>query len=115
MSTILNGRWFAIKQEMGGHSFPEAIYENQKLIIDNGDYTVIAESVDKGIIKYTDNKMDIYSQEGANEGKHFTAIWKYENEELTICYNLAGDNYPENFETKGHPLFFLSVFKKEIK
>jgi hypothetical protein len=47
-------------------------------------------------------------------GKHFTAIYKYENEQLTICYNLSGDSYPETFETKGKPMYFLSIFKKEM-
>jgi uncharacterized protein (TIGR03067 family) len=109
----LNGTWLPIKQEMGGKPFPKAIYESQKLIIDDSAYTVIAESVDKGVVKYKDNKMDIYGKEGVNAGKHFTAIYKYENEELTVCYNLAGNSYPEAFETKDKPLFFLSVFKKE--
>lgn len=111
----LNGTWLPIKQEMGGKPFPKAIYENQQLIIDDSAYTVIAESVDKGVVTYKDNKMDIYGKEGVNAGKHFTAIYKYANEELTVCYNLAGDSYPEAFETKGKPLFFLSVFKKEIQ
>jgi len=32
---------------------------------------------------------------------------------LTICYNLKGDSYPDEFETKGKPLFFMSVFRRE--
>ena len=71
-----------------------------------------AESVDKGILKYKGGQMDIYGKEGVNAGKHFTAIYKMENERLTICYNLKGDVYPSNFETKSAPTFFLSVFKK---
>jgi len=111
-SANLNGTWIPVKQEMGGSVLPNAFFANQKLIISDTAYTVIAESIDKGIVKYSGNKMDIYSKEGVNAGKHFTAIYKFENEELTVCYNLAGDSYPETFETKGKPLFFLSVFKK---
>jgi hypothetical protein len=59
--------------------------------------------------------MDIYGKEGVNAGKHFTAIYKIENGQLTICYNLSGDGYPEAFETNTKPTLFLSVFKKEIK
>ena len=77
-------------------------------------YTFSAESIDKGVVKYRDDKMDIYGKEGVNAGKHFTAIYKYENDQLTICYNLKGDSYPEAFETKSKPLLFLSVFKKEL-
>ena len=101
-----------VKQEMGGTLLPKAAFENQKLIISDSTYTFIAESIDKGVVKYRDDKMDIYGKEGVNAGKHFTAIYKFENEQLTICYNLSGDSYPETFETKGKPMYFLSVFKK---
>ena len=110
----LNGTWMPVKQEMGGTLLPKAALVNQKLIISDSTYTFIAESIDKGVVKYRDDKMDIYGKEGINAGKHFTAIYKYENEQLTVCYNLSGDSYPETFETKGKPLYFLSVFKKEM-
>jgi uncharacterized protein (TIGR03067 family) len=120
-SNKLNGTWMPVKQELGGTLLPKAAFEKQKLIISDSTYTMIAESIDKGILKYRDDKMDIYSKEGVNAGKHFTAIYKYvpvtpngENEELTVCYNLSGNSYPEAFETKGKPMYFLSVFKKEM-
>ena len=110
----LNGTWMPVKQEMGGVLLPKAAFEKQKLIISDSTYTFSAESIDKGIVKYKDDKMDIYGKEGVNAGKHFTAIYKYENEQLTICYNLLGNSYPEAFETKSKPSLFLSVFKKEM-
>lgn len=111
---MLNGTWIPIKQLLGDKELPTAVYAKQKLIINDSNYTVIAESIDKGILRYTVNKMDIYGKEGVNAGKHFTAIYKYTNDELTICYNLRGDQYPEIFETNGKPLYFLSVFKNEM-
>ena len=108
----LNGTWVPIKQEIAGTPLPKAAFENQKLVISDSTYTFTAESTDKGVVKYSDDKMDIYGKEGVNTGKHFTAIYKFENEELTICYNLAGNSYPEIFETKGKPTYFLSVFTK---
>lgn len=111
----LNGTWLPSKQEIGGKVLPAAVYQNQKLVIKDSTYMVVAESVDKGIVKFSGNKMDIYGKEGVNVGKHFTAIYKLENGELTVCYNLAGNAYPEAFETTGKMTFFLSVFKKEGK
>ena len=109
----LNGTWLPVKQEIGGVSLPKAAFETQKLIVSDSSYTFMAESVDKGVLKYKDDKMDIYGKEGVNAGKHFTALYKYENEQLSICYNLAGNSYPETFDTKGKPAFFLSVFQKQ--
>jgi uncharacterized protein (TIGR03067 family) len=57
--------------------------------------------------------MDILGKEGVNSGKHFTAIYKLENDQLTICYNLSGDAYPAAFDTKGQPKYFMCVFKKQ--
>ena len=108
----LNGTWLPIEQEFAGTKLPTAAFEKQKLIISDSTYTFSAESLDKGELKSANGKMDIYGKEGVNTGKHFTAIYKYENGQLTICYNLKGDSYPEAFETKGKPTFFLSVYKK---
>jgi uncharacterized protein (TIGR03067 family) len=91
----------------------QAVFQTQKLIITDSIYTLKAESVDKGTLKYKDGQMDINGKDGVNAGKHFTAIYKIENDQLTICYNLKGDVYPSNFETKSAPTFFLSVFKKQ--
>ncbi len=112
--TNLNGTWIPVKQETAGKELPKAVYEKQKLVISDSNYTFTAESVDKGIVRYGEgDKMDIYGREGINTGKHFTAIYKFENEQLTICYNLTGDSYPDAFETKSKPTLFLSVFKKQ--
>ena len=109
----LDGTWVPVKQEFGGKPLPAAAFQKQSLVISDSSYTVTAESVDKGTLVYGANKMDIYGKEGPNAGKHITAIYKFENDQLTICYNLAGDSYPEAFTTKGEASLFLSVFKKE--
>jgi uncharacterized protein (TIGR03067 family) len=109
---MLNGIWTPVKQEIGGKELPSVAFQTQRLIIADSLYTFTAESADKGILQYNNGKMDIYGKEGVNSGKHFTAIYKIENELLTICYNLKGDGYPAGFETKSQPALFLSVFKK---
>jgi uncharacterized protein (TIGR03067 family) len=111
----LNGTWIPVKQEMGGKNLPISFFEKQKLSITDSNYTLLAESEDKGVLSFNQNKMDIYGKEGVNVGKHFTAIYKLENGFLTICYNLKGEVYPTDFETNGSPFYFLSVFKKEMK
>jgi uncharacterized protein (TIGR03067 family) len=112
-SNMLNGSWTPIKQEIGGTELPPIAFQKQKLIVNDTTYVFSAESVDKGSVKYHNGQMDIYGKEGVNTGKHFTAIYKLENDQLTICYNLQGDSYPVAFETKSKATLFLSVFKKD--
>jgi uncharacterized protein (TIGR03067 family) len=112
-SNFLNGTWIPTKQELGGGALPETAYRNYKLTINDSIYTYGTPQTDQGLIAYDNGKMDIYGRVGVNAGKHYTAIYKLENAELTICYNLSGKGYPQAFDTGGQPLYFLSVFKKE--
>jgi uncharacterized protein (TIGR03067 family) len=112
-SYTLNGTWIPVREEIGGKEIPAATFQKHSLALRDSAYTVIAESIDKGIVKYKDGKMDIYGKEGVNNGKHLTGIYKLESGQLKICYNLKGDGYPESFETKGKPLFVLIVFRKD--
>ena len=113
MPNKLNGTWVPVKLEIGGQMLPAASFEKQRLIINDSAYTFIAESVDKGVLTYKDDKLDIFGKDGVNKGKHFTAIYKFENEQLIICYNLAGDVYPATYETKDKPMYFLATFRRE--
>lgn len=112
-SNSLDGSWIPIRQEIGGKELPAVVFQTQKLIINDTTYLFTAESVDKGSLVYKNGQMDIYGKEGVNKGKHFTAIYKLDNDQLTICYNLKGDSYPADFETKSKPTLFLSVFRKD--
>jgi len=112
-SNLLNGSWTPTKQEISGKILPAAAFQKQKLIINDTTYTFTAESVDKGTLKYDNGQMDIYGKEGVNTGKHFKAIYKFDNGLLTICYDLKGDDYPQAFETKSKPSLFISVFTRD--
>lgn len=111
---LLNGTWIPVKQELGGSALPESVFKQQKLIILNNSYQFSAESIDKGELIFANGKMDIYGKDGVNAGKHFTALYKYEDNLLTVIYNLSGDSYPVSFDTKGKSSLFLSVYKKEL-
>jgi len=108
----LNGTWIPISQEMNGRSMPESFFARQRLIIEDSNYIVVAESIDRGLVRMNGNKMDIYGKEGVNKGKHFTAIYQLEKDKLSVCYNLSGNQYPDNFFTKGKPSFFMSVYTR---
>ena len=107
----LNGTWIPVKQELAGKELPAALYANYTLIIADSIYKYT--ELDKEILQFQKGKIDIYGKDGINAGKHYTAIYKIENQQLIICYNLSGDSYPSAFETASNPKFFLSVFKRK--
>lgn len=108
----LNGKWIPIEQGIGGTQLPESAFSDQYLLIEDNKYTVQSENLDKGTVTIDGNRIDIHGQDGPNAGKTFKAIYKLENEQLTICYNLNGDSYPQNFSTAGNGMFFMAVFKR---
>ena len=109
----LNGGWLPIKQEMGGQEMPVESFEGERLAIVGKSFLFVAESADEGTVTYDDGKMDIYVEVGVNAGRHFMAIYKLEQNILTICYDLKGGDYPTSFDTSINPNLFLSVFRKE--
>jgi uncharacterized protein (TIGR03067 family) len=109
----LDGDWYPIQQEINGQQLELASFENQKLVIIESSFIFMAESVDEGNITYDNGKMDIYVDTGVNAGRHFKAIYKLENDLLTLCYDLKGGDYPESFDTSSNPNLFLSIFRKE--
>lgn len=109
----INGVWVPVKQEFSGAVIPQAAFAAQELTLADSTYKMVAEGVDEGIIKYADGKMDIYGKQGPNKGKHIMAIYKMENGNLCICYNLLGDSYPENYATRGKQMCFMSEFRKK--
>lgn len=113
LSGQLNGSWTPVKQEMNGVVIQATSFASHKMTLIDSNYVVKAESVDKGIVRYKNGKMDIFGKDGVNAGKHFTAIYKLEADQLTICYNLAGTSYPASFSTKSQTTYFMSTYKKD--
>ncbi|MBS1519640.1 MAG: hypothetical protein JST50_01485 [Bacteroidetes bacterium] len=67
------------------------------------------------IIKANGPLPDIYGTDGANEGRHYTAIYQVEANKQTICYNLNGGTYPFSLKTEGKLYYFLSVLVRAEK
>lgn len=106
----LNGTWLPVSQVMNGSALPSMVFEKNQLIIKDDTYSYTTR--DKGTLTYGNGRMDIYGKDGVNAGKHYMAIYKFEKDQLIICYNLKGDSYPDTYETKGKPMYFVSVYKK---
>ena len=111
----MNGIWLTIYQEFEGKEIAPAEFRGQQLILQDNTYTMIGAKTDEGIIKVTGEKLDIYSTDGANNGRHYSAIYWIDKNRLTICYNLAGNAPPSDFKTAGKPSHFLAVFERDIE
>jgi uncharacterized protein (TIGR03067 family) len=114
---IINGKWKITEAEFGGRKLPSKEFENLVLELDETSYQLIDEKViDSGMIELSSNSvpasLTVTGLYGVNQGKTFKCIYKFEDDQLIMCYNLGGDSYPATFETFENTLLYLVRYKR---
>ena len=115
--TKTDGTWVASEAEMAGKKWQKKAFANLKLTLTDEEYEVVAESLDKGTIKYNKTvdpkEMDIKGVEGPNKGKTILAIYELKDDKLTICYDLSGKSRPNEFKTQPKTKLFLVTYERK--
>ena len=113
----VDGTWLAKKAELGGKKLPTKVTESLKLTLKNEEYEVVAESPDRGTVKYDNaadpKTMDIKGVEGPNKDKTILAIYELKDDKLTICYDLSGKARPTEFKTAANTKLFLVTYERK--
>ncbi len=115
--TRLDGKWGAVEAELGGNKMPQSLISSITLTLDGASYaTRVAGVADRGTLSLnTDlvpHTMDITGTEGPNKNKTILSIYKQNGDELVVCYNLAGDDYPETFVSPTNSQILLIRYKR---
>jgi uncharacterized protein (TIGR03067 family) len=113
----LNGEWSVASMELGGKKLPEQAVKAIKLINKDGEYVVKAESDDKGTVTVdagkTPKQMTIKGVDGPNKGKTMLCIYELKGDELKVCYDMSGREFPKEFKSEAGKLTsMLAVYKK---
>jgi uncharacterized protein (TIGR03067 family) len=113
----IQGIWLPVQAQLSGKPMKEGVLKIISLKLDNGNYEVTAENVDKGT--YTmdpaakPGTLDITGTEGPNIGKKIPAIYELHGDTLRICYNLAGGARPTAFQSAGGTQQFLVTYRRK--
>jgi uncharacterized protein (TIGR03067 family) len=113
----ITGKWKIVEAELGAEKLPLSRFEKMVLELDETSYQLIENKViESGVIEHLDEASPkgllIKAVYGPNLGKTFQCIYRFEGEDLIMCYNLGGDGMPVRFETKPHSLFYLVRYKR---
>jgi|SRR5215467_4325370 len=113
----IKGKWKIMEAELGGQRLPNAGFEKMVLELDDNSYQLIEEKViDSGIIEPIPNTSEkaltVTGVFGPNKGKSFQCIYRFDGEDMIMCYNLGGDGVPEKFETKANSLLYLVRYRR---
>jgi uncharacterized protein (TIGR03067 family) len=115
---LLVGTWIPTQAELGGIALPDEDLARIKLLIGEDRYKVIVDGrIDQGTLKVDKSRipktMEIVGTKGPNEGKTILAIYEVVGDNLTICYDLSGQAFPEDFESKPGTQLYLVNYQRE--
>ncbi|MBS1918248.1 MAG: TIGR03067 domain-containing protein [Bacteroidetes bacterium] len=114
----INGKWKIEEAELGGKQLSASVFANMILELDETSYQLREnEVIDSGLIEMIGNRepqaLLITGIFGPNKGKTFSCIYRLEsNDDLLMCYNLGGGDFPKSFKTFENTLLYLVHYKK---
>jgi uncharacterized protein (TIGR03067 family) len=115
----IEGTWRGSRAELGGKKMPDKVIASLTLTLKGGTYEAVAESADRGTVRYDTSAepraMDIKGVEGPNKGKTYLAIYELKHDTLTICYDLSGASRPKEFKTQPGTRLFLVTYARVKK
>ena len=113
----IRGKWKIAEAALGGKNLPATEFENMILEMDENSYQLIeGKVIDSGVIESVPDSspkaLEITGIFGPNKGKIYQCIYRFEGEDMIMCYNLGGDGIPEKFETTENSLLYLVRYKR---
>jgi uncharacterized protein (TIGR03067 family) len=115
----LTGAWVVAKIEGGGAELPKELFADVVLTIDGEKYKVegIPEGPQSGVVTIDATKeikeITIEPKEGPEADKPIKAIYQYEDDKLTVCYDLSGKAFPKEFKTEPNTQQLLIVYERK--
>ena len=114
----LQGSWSVVSAEWDGNKAPDAkikmvkiVFEEEKLIVHQGDKTVETESYKLDPSK-DPKAIDVTYLEGERKGESSQGIYSLVGDTLKICMSYS-TNRPADFETRADSKRHLLVLKRE--
>ena len=111
----MQGLWKPNSAVLSGQAMPDVVLQGMSLEITEDNYTVLAAgSKDQGTLTLDETlkQMQIFSLAGPNQGKALTAIYKLEDDRLSICYDLSGQSFPDDFTSEPGTQNYLVIYTR---
>jgi len=113
----MDGTWQLTKGVLAGTDFPEEIIKSIKLSIKGNEYEVTVQGQTiKGSATLdestTPKRMKVNDKTGPNAEKTIHAIYEVTKDELKVCYNMDGTEYPKEFKSPEGSQWFYAVYKR---
>jgi len=119
----ITGAWSMTTSEMNGQKVPDDEMKKLSLVLTmkDGKYTTASAGQQTDAGDYTADEaaspktFEIKPGEGPRKGTVMKAIYKLEGDTLTVCYDVAGKEYPKEFKTQADDGRLVAVYKRAGK
>lgn len=113
----IDGNWQLTEARVADGPLPQDLVQSMRLEINGTGYTIRTMfNMDKGFIVYFPGtqpaRMEIHGTYGPNTGRTFFAIYRVQENDLEILYDLSGTIFPPNFEVPLTGPLFHTKFKR---
>ena len=96
----LDGEWQPSAMIVSGASVPDAMREAMTLVIDGDSYRVISgEEIDRGALDIDSIAQPPRMTVTSANGRSLKAIYRFEEGDLIVAYDLQGEQFPTAFES----------------
>ncbi len=119
MQRGLDGTWVPVAADVAGKPLFVGELRVKYLVLESGAYSIIDRSnhvVDRGsyLVNATARPatLDIVGCDGPGAGRTLLAIFQLDDDSLTVCYDLDGDERPANMQPKGDQLLLSITYAR---
>lgn len=116
---VIEGHWQIVSAELAGEKMPDLVAHKIDVELTAGHYTVRfgGEVSDHGTYALGDHPaakaITLTGVAGTNAGRTIPAIYRFDGEQLHICYGLDGAA-PGAFATKPGSAHFLAAYRRKM-
>ncbi len=110
-----------VEATVAGHALVVGELRVKYLVLDRGGYSIIDRTnqiVDSGEYLVDDGAspraMDIVGREGPNAGRTMLAIYRLEADRLTVCYDLDGEERPNDMQSDEDQLLLSITYTRAL-
>ena len=112
----LAGNYVMVSGESKAEKLPEERIKEAKMIIEGEKYTAtFGSDTVMGTLKVDPTKTPKEMDATDSEGKTIPGIYKFDKDQLTVCFASPGKGRPKEFSVKAGTGQFIHVWKKQTQ
>jgi uncharacterized protein (TIGR03067 family) len=114
---MFDGTWIPVTATMNGEALPVEVLQSTRVLFTGEKYLATVNDIrDYGTFKWDvaakPPTVTITGVEGPNAGRTMLAIYQFDHDRLTVCYDLQGLAFPTEFKAEAGSGLYLVTYRR---